>query len=86
MGHKRRFRRAELLKMLAGQGFEIAKVYGFNKSGAPPWWFYSKILRSGRISKLTLKIFDKTVWIWRRIDGWLPWPGLSLIVIARKPA
>ena len=33
-----------------------------------------------------LKIFDKTVWLWRRIDGMLPWPGLSLIVVARNTA
>jgi hypothetical protein len=31
-----------------------------------------------------LKIFDKTVWLWRRIDPLLPWPGLSLIMVARK--
>jgi hypothetical protein len=37
-----------------------------------------------RISKPVLKIFDKTVWIWRRIDRFLPWRGLSLIVVARK--
>ena len=31
-----------------------------------------------------LKIFDKTVWLWRRLDRLMPWPGLSLIVVARK--
>jgi hypothetical protein len=30
-----------------------------------------------------LKIFDKTVWIWKRLEWLLPWPGLSLIVVAR---
>jgi hypothetical protein len=39
---------------------------------------------SRNINKLVLKIFDKTVWIWRRLDGLMPWPGLSLIVVARK--
>jgi len=24
------------------------------------------------------------VWIWRRLDGLMPWPGLSLIIVARK--
>jgi hypothetical protein len=36
------------------------------------------------INKVTLKIFDKTVWLWRRIDPVLPWPGLSLVLVARK--
>ena len=35
--------------------------------------------------KVFLKIFDKTVWLWRRIDPVLPWKGLSLIVVARRP-
>jgi hypothetical protein len=39
---------------------------------------------SRNINKLVLKIFDKTVWIWRRLDWLMPWPGLSLIVVARK--
>jgi hypothetical protein len=25
------------------------------------------------------------VWLWRRVDPVLPWPGLSLIAVARKP-
>jgi SAM-dependent methyltransferase len=50
------------------------------------WWLFGKVLRRGRISKVMLKIFDKTVWFWRRVDGLLPWPGLSLVIVARKSA
>jgi len=32
-----------------------------------------------------LKIFDKSVWLWRRLDVLLPWPGLSLLAVGRKP-
>ena len=84
MGHKRRFSRKELEELVASQGFQVEKVYSLNKIGTPPWWLHSKMLGSGRISKLTLKIFDKTVWIWRRIDWMLPWPGLSIVMVARK--
>jgi hypothetical protein len=24
------------------------------------------------------------VWLWRRLDWLMPWPGLSLITVARK--
>jgi SAM-dependent methyltransferase len=48
------------------------------------WWLFGKVLRRGRISKVMLKIFDKTVWFWRRVDGLLPWPGLSLVIVAGK--
>jgi len=33
-----------------------------------------------------LKLFDKTVWFWSRLDKLIPWPGLSLIAVARKKA
>ena len=56
-------------QVVESQGFEIERIWGFNKAGAPPWWMYSKLAGSRRINKLTLKIFDKTVWIWRRMDG-----------------
>ena len=50
--------------MLAGAGFQVQKVYSLNKIGTPPWWIYSKLLGSVHINKVTLKIFDKTVWLW----------------------
>jgi glycosyltransferase involved in cell wall biosynthesis len=84
MGHKRRFDRDQLEKLLSSSGFQIEKVYSLNKIGTPPWWVHSKLLGSSRINKVTLKIFDKTVWLWRRIDWLLPWTGLSLVLIARK--
>ncbi len=43
-----------------------------------------KLLHRNRISKVMLKMFDKTVWIWRRVDGLLPWHGLSLVAVATK--
>ena len=49
------------------QGFAIEKVYNFNKAGAPPWWAYSRCSARRNINKPVLKIFDKTVWVWRRL-------------------
>jgi len=31
-----------------------------------------------------LKIFDKSVWLLRRLDVLIPWPGLSLLAVAHK--
>jgi len=84
MGHKRRFQRAEAMCLMREAGMKVEKVRGLNKVSAPSWWLYSRALGTSHISKLTLKLFDKTVWIWRRIDGVLPWRGLSLILVARK--
>jgi SAM-dependent methyltransferase len=84
MGHKRRYSVAAARELLTDQGFTVERAWGFNKAGAPSWWIYSRLAGRRRISKPVLKIFDKTVWIWRRIDRFLPWRGLSLIVVARK--
>jgi len=84
MGHKRRYTRAELEALITKCGMTVAKVQQLNKVGALAWWVSSKVLRRSRLTKLTLKIFDKTVWIWRRLDPILPWRGLSLVVTAKK--
>jgi glycosyltransferase involved in cell wall biosynthesis len=85
MGHKRRYTRETIGALLAEQGFKLETVESFNKVALLPWWAYSKVLGSGSISKLVLKIFDKSVWFWRRLDVLMPWSGLSLVAVGRKP-
>ena len=84
LGHKRRFSKADLAALLEKSGFRVERTHQLNKIGGLSWWIYGKLLRRGKIARLSLKLFDKTVWIWRRIDGILPWRGLSLIAIARR--
>jgi SAM-dependent methyltransferase len=83
LGHKRRFSQSEIQTLLEREGLTIEHFHQINRIGTPAWWFYSAVLGRARINKLILKIFDKTVWFWRRIDPLLPWKGLSLIVVAR---
>jgi glycosyltransferase involved in cell wall biosynthesis len=84
MGHKRRFQRAEAIRLMQEAGLKVEKLRSLNKISAPSWWLSSRVLGTSHINKVALKLFDKTVWIWRRIDGALPWRGLSLILVARK--
>jgi SAM-dependent methyltransferase len=84
LGHKRRFRQGELAALVADAGFAVERFHQLNKIGAAAWWLSGKLLGRRYISKVTLKLFDKTVWLWRRVDGLLPWRGLSLVVVARK--
>jgi glycosyltransferase involved in cell wall biosynthesis len=84
LGHRRRFSLVQLRGLVEKAGFTVSGMRQLNKMGTLGWWFHGKLLRSRHISKGTLKIFDKTVWIWRRIDALLPWRGLSLIVVATK--
>lgn len=84
LGHRRRFRHCELRRLLEQAGLRCERVYQLNKIGALAWSLYGGLLRRRSINKLSLKIFDKTVWLWRRLDPLLPWPGLSLVAVGRK--
>jgi len=72
MGHKRRFDEPELRKMLESRGFQIEHEHQINKIGALSWWFFGKVLRRAKMSRPGLKLWDKTVWFWRRVDFLLP--------------
>jgi glycosyltransferase involved in cell wall biosynthesis len=85
LGHRRRFRLDDLRGMLEAAGLTLERVYELNKFGALAWLLYGGLLRRKSINKVTLKLFDKTVWFWRRVDPFLPWRGLSLVTVARKP-
>lgn len=86
LGNRQRFTEQELRKLLEQGGCRVEKVHQMNKVGALAWLLYGGLLRSKAINKPTLKLFDKTVWFWRRVDWLLPWRGLSLIAVARKSA
>ncbi len=83
LGHKRRFSRDGLRAMLDRAGFDVAEERDFNKIGSLSWWLSGRVLGQRKMNRVLLKLWDKTVWFWRRVDGILPWSGLSLIVVAR---
>jgi glycosyltransferase involved in cell wall biosynthesis len=84
LGHLRRFRLKELSNMLEAAGLHVETTYQLNKFGSLAWALYGGVLRRRSMNKLTLKLFDKSVWFWRRVDGLLPWKALSVIAVARK--
>jgi len=86
VGNRRRFTQGELRALLESHGCRVESIHQMNKAGAIAWRISGRWLLRKSISKLTLKLFDKTVWLWRRLDPVLPWQGLSLIAVARKPA
>ena len=83
MGHRRRFDARELRELLAASGFTVEREHQLNKIGTLSWWIFGKLLGRTKMNRPMLKLWDKTVWFWRRADPLLPWPGLSLIAVAR---
>ncbi|MDX1982943.1 MAG: glycosyltransferase [Bryobacteraceae bacterium] len=84
LGHKQRFDRKELEQMLASLGLTVEHRGQLAKIGKLSWFVFGKLFGQKQISKLWLKLFDKTVWIWKRAEALMPWSGLSLILVARK--
>ncbi len=85
LGHYRRYSTSQLRERFEQSGFEVERILEFNHISRPSWYFTGKIAKRSRISRFQLKIFDRLVWLWRRIDRFIPWKPTSLIAIASKP-
>jgi glycosyltransferase involved in cell wall biosynthesis len=84
LGHQRRFDRGELGRLIVDAGLEVTSINSFNGMAYLAWVVSGKLLGSRQLNRFTLKLFDKTVWFWRRIDPLLPWPGLTLFAVATR--
>ena len=85
LGHYRRYSVAQLRGVLEQAGFVVEEILEFNRVSRPGWYITGKLMKRSRISRTQLKIFDRLVWLWRRIDRFIPWPATSLIAIATRP-
>jgi glycosyltransferase involved in cell wall biosynthesis len=85
VGHFRRYTPEGLGALLAGAGYDVEKIIPFNRVSWPGWRFTGQVLKSKGLSTAGMRIFDRFVWLWRRIDAKLPWEPISIIAIARRP-
>lgn len=86
LGHRRRYSEQELREKMEAAGFQVLEVLPFNRITRPAWFLNGRIFRRRSFSRLQLWVFDRLVWLWRRLDRVLPWPPVSLIAIAVKPS
>ncbi|HEV2446025.1 MAG TPA: glycosyltransferase [Candidatus Sulfopaludibacter sp.] len=84
LGHYRRYSEAELRERMDAAGFDVERVLYFNRVTRPGWYVNGRILKRRHFSRLQLWGFDRLVWLWRRIDRFIPWPAVSLIAIGWK--
>jgi SAM-dependent methyltransferase len=84
LGHYRRYSHQELRDKMEQVGFRVERILEFNRISRPGWYVTGRILKKTSLSPLQLKVFDRLVWLWRRIDAHLPWPPTSIIAIAVK--
>jgi SAM-dependent methyltransferase len=86
LGHFRRYSETELQSRLLTAGFSVERIFGFNRITRPGWYVNGRILKRKGFGRFQLWIFDRLVWLWRRIDQLLPWKPVSLVAIALKRA
>ena len=85
LGHYRRYSVSQFRSRVEEAGFQVEQILKFNRISRPGWFITGKLMKRSRISRFQLKIFDRLVWLWRRIDRFVPWKPTSLIAIAVKP-
>lgn len=85
IGHFRRYTPAGLKTVVTEAGFEVEDILKFNRVSMPGWRITGQIIKARTLSRTTLRVFDRFVWLWRAIDRSLPWEPTSIIAIARNP-
>ncbi len=84
LGHRCRYDRRTLTQELEASGFTVEHLQDFNRVSVAGWWWNGRITGRHNFSRWQLKLFDLLVPLFRLVDRFLPWPGLGLIVVARK--
>lgn len=85
LGHWRRYTPTTLRAVAEKTGFEIDRIFDFNRIAVPAWFLNARILQRTYFGRIQLKIFDSLVPLWRMLDRVLPWHGISVIGVLRKP-
>lgn len=86
LGHHRRYQASELRELMQKAGFEIVHQQQQCKAGAAGWWFNGRVLGRRELTPGQMIWFDRLWPVLRPLDRVLPWPGMSLICVGRKPA
>lgn len=85
LGHFRRYSRREVIMKLKSYSFEILYIDFFNISGIAGWFINGNILKRRLLSQKQIKIFNKFVPIFLRLEKVIPsFIGLSIIAVGEK--
>lgn len=85
VGHVRRYEPDELGTTLEGHGLVMEYCFSLNRVGALGWLLNGRLLRRQTLGRMQMKLFDTLVPLFRIVDPVLPWLGLSLVAVARRP-
>jgi len=84
-GHYKRYTVEEAEECLGNSGFEVEYIATFNKFTVPLWYVRTCILKGSKISSASSIIHNLMVPILKPLDRVLPWKGLSILAVGKKP-
>jgi glycosyltransferase involved in cell wall biosynthesis len=85
LGHCRRYTQAELKQKMEDAGLEVVFTRQFNRLGSLGWFFSGRVMRKRHLSPRQMIWFDRLLPVAKLLDYLLPVPGMSLIMVGRKP-
>ncbi|MGB8295308.1 MAG: glycosyltransferase [Polyangia bacterium] len=84
LGHQRRYTEDSLRQLAEQTGFVVEEMIHFNRAGWPAWWLNGRLLKRRTFGLAQILALNALTPLFRRLDGRLPFPPLSLIVILGK--
>jgi SAM-dependent methyltransferase len=85
IGHYRRYTVEVLRERMIAAGFEVAFHKQFNRLGALGWAVSGHFFRRRNVSARQMIWFDRLFPLAKALERLLPVPGMSLIMVGRKP-
>jgi SAM-dependent methyltransferase len=84
LGHFRRYTPNELTTKFRAAGFEVVASGQFNRLGVLGWWVSGKLGKQ-ELSPIQMRAYEFLLPLAKLMDKLRVGPGLSLIVVGRKP-
>ena len=81
LGRQRRYTESSLRDLAQRSGFRVTDIVHFNRVGTFAWWLNGRVLRRRTFGLLQIIALNTLTPVFRRIDGALPLPPLSLIAL-----
>ena len=86
LGHFRRYSHKELADKMKQAGLEVVYSKQFSRLASVAWGFSGHVLRKRALSPLQMIVYDRIMPVAKIFDHCLPVPGMSLVMVGRKPA
>ncbi|MGA2618386.1 MAG: glycosyltransferase [Thermoguttaceae bacterium] len=84
-GHCRRYTPAEAVRKMTAAGFEVVHTRRFGRLAAIAWALAGHLFRSRGLSRRQMLWSDRLIPLARTLERLLPLPGMSLLIVGRKP-